>query len=113
MRPIPGFSNARHNVFVSGNANVTVDALKPDTGLSYFMYLSLADGVPRVYSLDGSGVAVPLEAPLFVPLLAGIDPLTRPSTPNATFTFSGSNFFPCGMKATIYMSSVGNEPQVS
>jgi hypothetical protein len=107
MQTIAGFPTLRHNMFISGSANVTVDDLSVDTDTSYFMYLSNDNGIPGIYYLDGSK----LKAPLFVPSLSSISPTYRVSTP-AIFTFTGSGIFPCDLKVRIYKSSVDSVPEV-
>jgi hypothetical protein len=107
MQTISGFPNLRHNVFISGVANVTVDNLSTDTDTSYFIYLTNDNGIPGVYSFDGTK----LQAPLFVPSLSSISPTDRVPTPDV-FTFSGSRIFPCDLKVRIYKSSTDSVPEV-
>jgi hypothetical protein len=93
-----GFSDLRHNVFVSNNAKVIVSDLQPDTGKSNFIYVSELLG----------GAVQGVDAPLFVPTITSALPPTLSPELNTTFLFSGTMLFPCGLQLYVYRDSETN-----
>jgi hypothetical protein len=86
------YPNLRHNIYASNGTKVQIRSVQVDSGDSNFIYASD----------DGSGVEISgVSIPLFVPFLTSLKPSELSEDETTTFVFTGTGFFPCGLKLKI------------
>jgi hypothetical protein len=104
-RPL-GFSNLRHNVFVTNAAEITItNGLQVDTGVSNFIYVAENGGAVVKSSTNDSFI------PLFVPTLESAQPPSlNLNETTTTFAFTGTYLYPCGLFFNFYREGQDAQP---
>jgi hypothetical protein len=102
IQRLDAFPNLRHNIYVANGSVINITNLVQDTGICNFIYVA-DDNVVGGSVVDG------VVTPLFIPRISSASPPQLSSGIMTQFVFSGSNFYPCGLRVSVYKGGEDNQ----